>query len=263
MNKLAGFFALALLMLASGPALADGYERKVPAPIPVPAPMPIPETFSYYLRGDIQWGFSGNPSYSESGAIYGVPPGVPLSSRSIDNSNGLFSGSIGGGAYFSPRFRGDLTLDFRDEQSIDAAATYTDTNAGSVAGTVRDRIKLRGTVGLANIYWDLMERGHFTPYIGGGLGFVYNDINRSYSATQTGLTVTGSSHDEQVGLAAALMAGVTLSWDHRWALDIGYRALYMNGGSITTTLSNSSVSSVDIGSQWEHQFRVGVRVNLW
>lgn len=261
MIKIARFCALAVALAASGSALADGYGRNVPAPIPVPAPVPIPETFAYYLRGDIQWGFSGNPSNSESGAIYGVPPGVPLDSRSVDNTNGVFSGSIGGGAYFSPRFRGDLTLDFRGEQSVDATAAYTD--AGPVSGTVRDSVRLRGTVGLANIYWDLLPRGQFTPYVGGGLGFVYNDISRNYSATQAGLTVTGSSRDDNYGLAGALMAGVTMSWAPGWALDVGYRALYMAGGSVTTTLSNGSVSAADIGSQWEHQVRVGIRVNLW
>ncbi len=59
------------------------------------------------------------------------------------------------------------------------------------------------------------------------------------------------------------MAGVTMSWAPGWALDVSYRALYMEGGSVTTTLSNGSVSAVDIGSQWEHQVRVGIRVNLW
>jgi opacity protein-like surface antigen len=261
MNRIARLCALAVVLLASGPALADGYRRNVPAPIPVPAPVPIPEAFTYYLRGDIQWGFSGNPSNSESGAIYGNA-GVPLDSRSIDTTNGVFSGSIGGGAYFSPRFRGDLTLDFRGEQNVDATATYTD--VGPVSGSVRDNVRLRGTVGLANIYWDLLPRGHFTPYIGGGLGFVYNDISRNYTATQAGLTVTGSSNDNNYGLAGALMAGVTMSWAPGWALDVGYRALYMSGGSITTTLSGTAgTSSVDIGSQWEHQLRVGVRVHLW
>ncbi len=59
------------------------------------------------------------------------------------------------------------------------------------------------------------------------------------------------------------MAGVTIARDHAWALDVGYRALYMDGGEVTTTLSNGDVSRVDIGSQWEHQVRVGLRVNLW
>jgi opacity protein-like surface antigen len=255
MSKLAGLFGLALVLAGTSTALADRF-------VPVPAPVPVPETFSYYLRGDLGWGFSGDPSYSESGAMYGVAPGVPLDSRSIGNDSGVFFGSIGTGVYFSPRFRGDLTLDFRGEQSIDVTAAYTNL-VPAAAGTVRDTVRLRGTVGMANIYWDLMPRGHFTPYVGAGIGFVYNQIERDYLATHTGLTVTGSGSDNHFGLAGALMAGISISTDHRFVWDFSYRALYMDGGSTTTNLSNGSVSSVDIGSQWEHQFRVGVRVNLW
>jgi opacity protein-like surface antigen len=254
MNKLAGLLGLAIALAGSSPALADRY-------VPVPAPMPVQETFSYYLRGDLGWGFSGNPSFSETGAMYGVAPGVPLDSRSVGTDNGVFFGTIGAGAYFSPRFRGDLTLDFRGEQSIDASGTYTD--AGPLAGTVRDTVRLRGTVGLANVYWDLLPRGHFTPYVGAGVGFVYNQIERDYLAQQTGLTVTGGGSDNHFGLAGAFMAGVSFATDHRFVWDVSYRALYMDGGSTTTNLSNGSISTVDIGSQWEHQVRVGVRVNLW
>jgi opacity protein-like surface antigen len=262
MKKVAGFCALAVLLLASGPAFADGYGRRVPAPIPVPAPVPIPETFTYYLRGDLGWSFVGTPSFSESGAVYGTPPGVALSSSRL-NSDDVFFGGIGGGAYLSNRFRADFTLDFLGEQDVDRVSSYVD---GADTGTVRDRLRLRGTVGLANIYWDLLPRGHFTPYVGAGIGFVYNDISRTYSATETpsGTVVTGSSHDTSFGLAGALMAGVSISTDHRYAWDFSYRALYVDGGSIATTLSGTGgSSSVDIGGHWDHQLRVGLRVNLW
>jgi opacity protein-like surface antigen len=261
MSKLAGFLGLAVAVLA-GPALADGYGRNVPAPIPVPAPMPIPDTFSYYLRGDIGWSFSGDPSFSESGAVYGtMPTGVPLSGRSV-NTDGVFIGTVGAGAYWSPRFRTDITLDFRGDQSVDATAAYSDPPD---TGKVRDTVRLRGTIALANAYWDILPRGHFTPYVGAGIGFVYNDIERSYLATETpsGTTVTGSSHDTHFGLAAALMAGVSIATDHRFVWDLSYRALYSDGGNTTTVLSNGSTSAVEIGSQWEHQVRVGIRANLW
>jgi opacity protein-like surface antigen len=130
---------------------------------------------------------------------------------------------------------------------------------------VRETVRLRGTIGLINGYWDLLPRGVFSPYLGAGVGFVYNDIGRTHLTTETpsGTTVLGGSGETNVGWAAALMAGVTLARDHGWALDINYRALYMDGGEVTTTLSNGNVSTVDIGSQWEHQVRVGVRVNIW
>lgn len=259
-RMLAGLVALGLALLAGGEAFADG--RNVPAPIPVPAPVPIPEGFTYYLRGDLGWAFVGSdPSFSESGAVYGTPPGVALSSRSVGTDD-VFFGGFGAGAYLTPHFRADVTLDFRGRKSVDGTATYVD---APDTGTVRDTVKLRGTVGLINGYWDLWQRGHFTPYLGAGIGFVYNDIQRSYLATESpsNSTVTGSSTDNHFGLAAALMAGVTFASDHRFAWDLSYRALYTDGGSITTTLSNSSVSTVDIGSHWEHQFRIGVRANIW
>jgi opacity protein-like surface antigen len=263
-DKLAGLLGLALALLSSGTATANGYrERNVPAPIPVSAPMPIPESFTYYLRGDIGWGFAGDPSFSESGAIYGAVAGLSYGALSNRGSSAddVFFGGVGAGVYLSPHLRADITLDLRGSQDVVATATYTDVGPG----TVRETIKLRGTVGLINAYWDLLPRGSFSPYIGAGVGFVYNDIDRTHLTTESGVTAnSGSSGDTNVGLAAALMAGVTIARHHGWALDINYRALYMDGGSVTTTLTPlGGASTADIGHQWEHQVRVGLRANLW
>ena len=73
----------------------------------------------------------------------------------------------------------------------------------------------------------------------------------------------GSSKETSVSLAAALMAGVSFSLNHQWAIDVNYRALYMEGASVTTTLTSAEVSKVTIGDVWDHQVRVGLRLNLW
>jgi opacity protein-like surface antigen len=265
-RKLAVTVALSVTMLGAVPALANGGRDRVPAPIPVPAPMPIQESFSYYLRADLGWGFAGDPSFSESGAEFGVTPLLysGLTDRTSSSSD-VFHGSIGAGAYWTPRFRTDVTLDFRGTQDIDASATYTD--PGPVDGVVRDFIKLRGTVGLFNAYWDLAPRGFFTPYIGAGVGFVHNQIDRTHVTTEdagggAAIVMSGSSSANNFGLAAAVMAGVSFSWSHGWVLDVGYRGLYMDGGDVTTLLG-ANASRVEIGSQWEHQVRVGLRANLW
>jgi opacity protein-like surface antigen len=36
-----------------------------------------------------------------------------------------------------------------------------------------------------NGYLELLPRGMFTPYVGAGIGFVYNQITRSYVNTET------------------------------------------------------------------------------
>ena len=58
------------------------------------------------------------------------------------------------------------------------------------------------------------------------------------------------------------MAGVSFSFDHSWAIDVGYRAHYLDGGDVTTTLSGGQ-SKVAMGDHWEHQVRVGLRWNIW
>ncbi len=144
-----------------------------------------------------------------------------------------------------------------------------------------DSLKLSSAVGLVNGYFDVLPRGMFTPYVGAGIGFVYNQVSRSYSNTELLFDATpaqvaaprtrvGSGKDDNVGLAAALMAGVSFSFDHRWALDVGYRALYLEGTSSTITtpsfvsvLNPTQRSVATLGDTWEHQVRVGVRFNIW
>lgn len=297
--------ALGTQLLAAGPAAAEGLsygaglksifdetprwsaglkDLAVPAPIPVPGAHPIAEGFTYYLRADLSWGMNGSePSFSENGNtfgagpapfaattgsfVYGQAPGFGPASTSIDD---VLSGNIGVGAYFTPRLRGDITLDFRGKQSFDSTTShgYTSISGGTVDGVVFDTFKMSSTVALANLYFDILPRGAFTPYIGAGIGFTYNDLDHGHSATEVwsggaSRVTTGASKDTNVGLAAALMAGVTLSLHHSWAVDVGYRALYLDGGDVTTILSDGQTTKVSLGDQWEHQVRVGLRWNIW
>ena len=85
----------------------------------------------------------------------------------------MFLGTVGYGAYFTPRFRGDLTIDFRSSLDLKSESTYSYlSSAGgtSVNGLVTDKVSINNAVALANLYWDLLPRGFFTPYIGAGLG---------------------------------------------------------------------------------------------
>ena len=58
------------------------------------------------------------------------------------------------------------------------------------------------------------------------------------------------------------MAGVTISFDHRWAIDIGYRAQYLDEVSVDLTPSGQ-LSKATMGDHWEHQARIGLRANIW
>jgi opacity protein-like surface antigen len=282
------------LLAAAGSAQAQLKDRVlIPAPIPdygavaVPAGVPVPDGFAYYLRADLGWGFATSRSYSENGVLYGAGPGVFTTAPSFGfggsgfvagdaKSDGVFLGTVGFGAYFTPRFRGDLTVDFRSSQELKSESTYSyiSTAAGTptVNGLVTDRVNINNAVILANVYWDILPRGHFTPYLGAGLGFVYNDATRTYMdfavpTSGTSQTTIFSSKETGVSLAAALMAGTTFAIDQHWLIDVNYRALYLSDVDVVTNVTGSGLpfnsSRASVGNVWEQQARVGLRYNIW
>ena len=101
------------LLAAAGSAQAQPRDRVlIPAPIPdygavaVPAGVPVPDGFTYYLRADLGWAFANSISYRETGAEFG---GVPISFSQLSNRrtsiDDVFIGTVGAGAYFTPRLR--------------------------------------------------------------------------------------------------------------------------------------------------------------
>lgn len=259
----------------------------IPAPIPVPAATPVPEGFSYYLRLDMAYGLNARqPSVAELGRAYGsggtgvynsaasfAYGGAPFSSMLTDTDDS-YAGGFGFGAYFTPTLRGDFTLELRGDRTSRTEGTYTYTSTGggnpTISGTVQDTIKLRSTVGMLNGYLDLLPRGGFTPYVGAGVGLAYNYMKRSYANTETGgatpQSVSGTGTEAKLGFAGALMGGVTFAFDHSWAIDLNYRALYLQGGNValtTTGLATNQRSTVTLGDTWEHQVRIGLRFNIW
>jgi len=124
-------------------------SRLIPAPIPdygavaVPGVIPVPEGFTYYLRADLGWGFSTSRSYRENGALYALPflatspfgfGGAGFIGGGDAKGDGVFLGTVGYGAYFTPRLRGDLTVDFRSSADVKSQATYS--YASDSGGTI-------------------------------------------------------------------------------------------------------------------------------
>jgi opacity protein-like surface antigen len=266
----------------------------------VPAPIPVQEGFTYYFRADLNYGTPMNaPTFNENGYRFGNGPGVftsltpftygdptffgPLTTDTGD----ILGGTVGIGAYITRHLRGDITFDFRGKPGTDATSTYAYAaapggvlNGNTITGTVRDTFKTRSAVLMANGYIDLLPRGLFTPYIGAGVGFVYNDMDRTRvsielehaggaggALTGASQTLTTGGKETGVGLAAALMGGLSFAFDQRWVLDVNYRAQYLAGDSVEVTVVNAGAatqrSTGTVGDHWEHQVRVGVRFNMW
>ena len=258
----------------------------IPAPIPVPAPTPVPEGFSYYIRTDFAYGFNASdPSFSESGRLYGTNGtsanfnapqpfsfAGPQFASIVNHTDNSISGGLGFGAYFTPRLRGDVTLEFRGDRTTtgDAAYNYTSGVPAAVAGVLRDRLQVRSTLAMLNGYYDILPRGGFTPYVGAGVGIAYNQYTRTYADTETGNGASqfagGSARGNNATFVGALLAGVTFAFDHRWAIDLNYRALYMQGFDspvVVAGLTTAQQSNARLGDSWEHQVRIGLRFNIW
>ncbi len=214
----------------TGAAAAD--FRFPPEPVTaVPSAIAIPDYSNlWYFRGDV--GYSVNED-----------PDLSLASTSFNNEKMDESWSIGAGfGYnFTDNIRGDLTLDHRFEADV------TGTNSLTAA---RSTATLASTVGLANLYYDFRDREHFAPYLGGGIGWSYNEMDG-----QTG----AASSDESFELALAAMAGFSYRLDDGWLFDAGYRFLYLGGAQTGSTATAGALSMDDI---YAHELRLGFRYEL-
>ena len=262
--------------------------------VPVPAPNPVPDyKAKYYLRADLGVGFNIGSDLSESGARYGRnDAGLFNASRpfalgdpaffnafSTDGGHDVgYSFGVGAGYYITNNFRMDLTFDLREEKSPSLNGDFTydnyvDTDAdgivdspdgNEVSGTVRDRFRLRSGIFLANAYYDMSGFGRWRPYVGGGVGFSVNELERLHQTNYSLCGTPGCANPVSAGsvressdtrytysLAAQLTAGVSYQvWDNTH-LDINYRYLFVGGTDQDMSL-NGRNSTIEIDDQHEH-----------
>ncbi len=296
--------ALMICALGSGlcvaaPAFADGWwgrgSIKDRVAVPVPAPAPIPDYAArWYLRADLGLGFV-SPDPSESGIIYGQnfygPDPVtstPIATPghwSVTDTDTTLSYGAGLGYYWSPIFRTDITLEGRSERKLKIRGTYEydpdldedlyegadDETEFLISGETRDHGKLNSGLFLFNAYLDFTRSGPLTPYIGAGVGFAMNKLERDFSntentsedgtpiASQRVASARDSTYD--VTFAAAVMAGLSYSISPVTMLDLNYRYLYIGSSDIDLNI-NGVKSHFSTGDTHEHQVRLGLRWNI-
>lgn len=156
---------------------------------------------------------------------------------------------VGGGFGFKilPFIRTDLTVAYRTGYEIDTSNGI----AGQGAG-----VRLHGDVtsltGMLNAYYDFPEFGRFQPYIGGGIGVAYNQVD---TVSGGGVTLRGEDTTEfawqaGLGVAISILPGI--------ALDVGYH--YVDLGTLKTRESGSSAAtSSDLSA---HEVTAGLRIGF-
>lgn len=289
--------ALGAVLLASAPAVADGWTRgggsirqAGPTAVPVPVPVPIPDYAArWYLRADVALGLS-QPTIAEDGLIYGLyDSSMPFSTPgrwSDDDVNLTFGFGAGFGYYWSPRFRTDLTFEGRTGRDLKIKGSYQyaqETYGGGVwtptgldvVGDTSDTANLRSGVLLFNAYYDFARGGPFTPYFGAGIGFAVNALERRFRNYESVCDPTAfpapscwgpmetraSDTSHTVSLAAAATAGFAYNLSATTMLDVNYRYLFIEGTTADLDIAGTS-SRLSTGDIHEHQLRAGLRWNI-
>lgn len=292
MKRNAAVLSLALaVMVPLGADAADwdrggGRLKDYRSAVPVPAPMPIAETFRWYVRADIGLGLLDQSASSERGMIYGAndsiaPFGMSASWFSSDFDTSVVGG-VGVGLYLTPRFRGDLTVDWRtaSETHVAGAYAYPEYNPAAAAftgnvigGQTTEYTRINGPLGLVNLYWDILPRGGFTPYVGVGAGIAVRHTDRQHTTVETlydtmgnpigSRTFEGKRHSADVAPAAAATAGASWAVSPGMLLDFNYRFTYVGSVDNSLLLSNGTRTTVTVGETHEHALRAGIRWNVW
>lgn len=296
-------FGLAVLAVNASGALAedvyvysDGSTKDYMAGVPVPAPMPVPmHDAQWYIRFDIGGSVVGDVDAEARG------PGGVIVRDSDDLETSIF-GEAGLGYRFSPNFRVDFTSSFHSASELTepsmqtyfatlsaataADPTITATNIYEVER--EDKVDLRHmSTNLVNFYYDFDNQSRFTPYVGAGVGVTYIETSRRTSEVatcqdgyltppgpvpRTGCqadagdpTITSSSvtNESEWLFSGALMAGFSYDFNEYVSLDMGYRVLYTPGTIQRQAPTLTGVSELEWTDFLHHQFRTGVRLNIF
>lgn len=195
--------------------------------------------------GQIFGGYSFGDDFSFSGLVGGAPNSV-----GVDQDDGfLIGGAIGLRFSSVPGLRGDLELSY-SENDIDGLAF----SGNGPAPEVNVNGDVSSTSLLANLYYDFETGGPVTPYVGGGLGVSFVDVDAVY-----GPGVRLDSSDEVFTLQ--LVAGASYDLSERTALfsEVRFRQLYDVSTTRVTPAGGVSQLSDDIQNT---SINFGVRFNF-
>ena len=283
-SLLAGAAGLAAgITAASAADLGHGSLKDYGAPMPVTMSSPS----SWYIRGDFSASSFDVPTIYEHDAT----SEYDLTQNKIGRNWGLGGGI---GRYLGANTRADLTFDWFRKSSVsgfmspiidDGSNPLTPCGAALLTGCATNlagthKFDLQSTVGLLNFYYDFGQRGHFSPYVGAGIGFVRhktsNGTINGYFENVGGTpnTVTGTIDGKSTTqLAGALMTGFSVALRSNMHLDAGYRFLYMGKAETGAVRGTSSDLAAVVAANpvyddptvtdiHAHQFRVGVRYDF-
>lgn len=213
-----------------------------------------------YLRGDVGYSFSGDPSAEMDS------PNYTTQGSGNEEMDGAWLGEIGIGCGSGSRgFRGDLTLGYRGNRDVDGLKL--DTPGVHFPGTFSTKVST--LTAMANLYYDFGKMRNIVPYVGVGLGVAHHNMGGVSFALNAGNPVNDLQGSEQTNFAWALMAGAAYQLSERTVFDIGYRYIDMGDvkskrGNMCTTCvgGGGSQDRLSIDDMTAHEVKVGLRIHF-
>lgn len=276
----------------------------VPVPVPAPAPVPVYDADSdWYVGLAIGGNILQDAKIRNTDIDYLGDMSDGVFARDSDDigTSPIFSGSFG--RYITPSLRWEIAVDYSPDSQIsnsnrlgylasNSAPKFSggtisfDTNAYAITRT--DTVKLARTTGLINLLYDIPTGTRFTPYIGGGVGFSWRSLRRTYSenavcigaansdsglympagscsgnpALSPGGQMSGSSSKQQIDFAAAVQAGIAYDINDSITWDNGWQMLWEGGAIASAAPSASGENRIVYKDSVLQQFRSGIRIKF-
>lgn len=178
---------------------------------------------------------------------------------------------LGGGVGYrwGHHIRTDLTLTYRGwyqiKSTINSSFVFPSSSGGLLqySGPNDARAFIQNFSTMFNAYYDIGHFGPVMPYVGGGVGFVYNNME---SVTyNVGGDVGSVSGDARTDLAWQLSIGVAVDVANNTSIDIGYR--YMNMGQVISSQQANLVGVPQVVDRVRtdlaaHELQVGLRYSF-
>lgn len=187
-----------------------------------------------YVRIDGGWSFGRDADLKADGTA------------SLDDIGNSSIVAVGIGHYFSPEFRGEITLSRRSGYAL---------NDTDPVGGNEFKADITATTVMASVYVDFAGASSVVPYVGFGLGVSRNKMD---DITWTGPTVPGGTQivegDTTTALAAQFAFGAAFEITRNIAFDASYRL---------TSLGKLDMSAFDAdGVLGGHELMAGLRLSF-
>lgn len=252
----------ALLAVPFAPAqaadLGYGSIKDVPPP-------PPPSRRTWYLKGTI-----GMKNPEPDSIRVDEPAFANHTVHHTDIKSSALYG-FGIGIEHSRWLRFDVTGEYRGKQLFVAQDSYVHGPCGNppdpdFCGTNEYTADLESWLGLFNAYIDIGTWRGITPYVGGGIGVAWIDVQGFKDVNVPANSVFyGDSDHSSTNFAWALYAGVSYDVTPQFTVDLAYRYTDLGDaetGRATNYLGTDSYSGLQIRDITSHDLLLSARYRL-